>query len=164
MIELRAAALRCELVPELGGAVAGLWLDGVPVLHSTPAAQLQSARQAGCQALVPYSNRIGQAAVVWQGTQQPLVRHPGDAPRNILGLGWQRPWEVLDADEGSVMLACEHRADSGWPFAFDCSHTSNQQTLPVIGSAPPCLQQQPFTIAGSTARFPRLQRAQAGPG
>lgn len=127
MIELRAGALRCELVPELGGAVAGLWLDGVPVLHSTPAARLPSARQAGCQALVPYSNRIGQAAVVWQGTQQPLVRHPGDVPRNILGLVGQRPWEVLDEDAASVMLACEHRADSAWPFAFDCSHTLRLQ-------------------------------------
>lgn len=127
MIELRAGALRCELVPELGGAVAGLWLDGVPVLHSTPAAQLRSARQAGCHPLAPYSNRIGQAAVVWQGTQQPQVRHPGDVPHAIHGLGWQRPWEVLDADEASAMLACEHRADPSWPFAFDCSHTVRLQ-------------------------------------
>ena len=26
MIQLKAGALRCELVPELGGCVAGLWL------------------------------------------------------------------------------------------------------------------------------------------
>lgn len=127
MIELRAGALRCELVPELGGAIAGLWLDGVAVLQSSPAAQLSSARQAGCHPLVPYSNRVGQAAVVWQGTQQPQVRHPGDAPRAIQGMVWQRPWEVLEADTSSAMLACEHRADSAWPFAFDCSHTLRLQ-------------------------------------
>lgn len=123
MIELRAARLRCELQPDLGGAVAGLWLDEVPVLRSVPAAQLASARGAACHALVPFSNRVGQAAVVWQGTQQPLVRHPGDAPHAILGLGWQRPWTVLDEDGTSAMLAFEHRADAWWPFAFDCSHT-----------------------------------------
>lgn len=127
MIELRAGALRCELVPELGGAIAGLWLDGVPILQSAPAAQLSSARQAGCHPLVPYSNRVGQATVVWQGTQQPLVRHPGDAPRAIHGMAWQRPWEVLEADGSAAMLACEHRADSAWPFAFDCSHTVRLQ-------------------------------------
>lgn len=127
MIELRAGALRCELVPELGGAIAGLWLDGVAVLQSPPAAQLSSARQAGCHPLVPYSNRVGQAAIVWQGTQQPQVRHPGDASRAIHGAAWQRPWEVLEADATSAMLACEHRADSAWPFAFDCSHTLRLQ-------------------------------------
>src|SRR4051812_29170254 len=48
MIELRAGALRCELAPELGGAVAGLWLGDVPVLRSMPAAEMTSARLAGC--------------------------------------------------------------------------------------------------------------------
>lgn len=121
MIELRSGALRCELMPELGGCIAGFWLDDVPVLRSTPAAQLQSARQSGCYPLVPFSNRIGQATLVWQGTQHPLVRNDGDEPHAIHGVGWQRPWEVLDADERSAMLAYEHRPDASWPFEFDCS-------------------------------------------
>jgi aldose 1-epimerase len=123
MIELRAGALRCELVPERGGALAGLWMRDVPVLASTPGAQLGSARQAACHPLVPFSNRVGQAAVVWEGTLQPQVHHPGDAPAAIHGLGWQRPWEVLESDASSAMLAFEHRADASWPFAFDCSQT-----------------------------------------
>ncbi|MDB5913805.1 MAG: hypothetical protein JWP22_2480 [Ramlibacter sp.] len=123
MVELRAGRLRCELHPELGGAVAGLWLGDEPVLRSTPAAQLTSARQAGLYALVPFSNRIGHASLVWEGTQHPLVRNNGDEPHAIHGVGWQRPWSVLDADEGSAMLAYEHRPDASWPFAFDCSHT-----------------------------------------
>lgn len=121
MIELRAGALRCELVPELGGCIAGLWLGDEPVLRSAPAAQLQSARQSGCYPLVPFSNRIGQATLVWQGTQHPLVRNNGDEPHAIHGVGWQRPWSLLDGDERCAMLAYEHRPDAGWPFAFDCS-------------------------------------------
>lgn len=123
MIELRAGRLRCELEPGLGGAVAGLWLDGAPVLRSMPAARLTSVRQAACQPLVPFSNRVGHAAVRWTGTQQPEVRHTGDAPHAIHGVGGQRPWSVLDEDAGGAMLAYEHRADASWPFAFDCSHT-----------------------------------------
>ena len=34
----------------------------------------------------------------WQGTQHPLVRNNGDEPHAIHGVGWQRPWEVLDSD------------------------------------------------------------------
>jgi aldose 1-epimerase len=123
MVELQAGRLRCELHPELGGSVAGLWLAGEPVLRSTPAAQLSSARLAALYALVPFSNRIGHASLVWQGTQHPLVRNNGNEPHAIHGVGWQRPWTVLDADATSAMLSFEHRPDAGWPFAFDCSHT-----------------------------------------
>ena len=123
MTELRAGRWRCELRPALGSAVAGLWLDDVPVLRSMPAAQLVSARQAGCYPLVPFSNRVGHASVVWQGTEQPMFRHPGDAPSAIHGIGSQRAWEILDHDERSAMLAYAHRADASSPLAFDCSHT-----------------------------------------
>ncbi|RYY94094.1 MAG: aldose 1-epimerase, partial [Comamonadaceae bacterium] len=85
MIELKAGRLRCEIVPELGGCIAGLWADDVPVLRSTPAAQLATSRLSGCYPLVPFSNRIGQASLVWQGTQHPLVRNNGDEPHAIHG-------------------------------------------------------------------------------
>jgi aldose 1-epimerase len=123
MIELHAGRLRCELNPELGGCITGLWLDAEPVLRSTPSAQLTTARLSACYALVPFSNRIGHASLVWQGTQHPLVRNNGDEPHAIHGVGWQRPWSVLDEDGSSAMLAYEHRPDASWPFAFDCSHT-----------------------------------------
>jgi aldose 1-epimerase len=123
MIELRAGPLRCELRPGLGGAIAGFWRDELPVLCSTPAAQLDAARLAACLPLVPFSNRIGHASVVWHGTQQPLVRMGGDPPHAIHGVASQRPWTVLDSAADSAMLAYEHRPDSAWPFAFDCSHT-----------------------------------------
>jgi aldose 1-epimerase len=123
MIELQAGRLRCELNPELGGCITGLWLDGEPVLRVTPPAHLTTARLSACYALVPFSNRIGHGSLVWQGTQHPLVRNNGDEPHAIHGVGWQRPWSVLDEDTASVMLAYEHRPDASWPFAFDCSHT-----------------------------------------
>jgi aldose 1-epimerase len=123
MIRLQAGALCCELEPRLGGCIAGLWLDDLPVLRSTPAAQLTSSRQSGCYPLVPYSNRIAQATLLWQGTQHPLVRNNGAEPHAIHGVGWQRPWEVLDSDARSALLSYEHRADASWPFAFDSSQT-----------------------------------------
>jgi aldose 1-epimerase len=123
MIELRAGRLRCELQPGLGAAVAGFWRDALPLLRSTPAAQLTSARLAACLPLVPFSNRVGHASVVWEGTLQPHVHHGGDRLDAIHGAAWQRPWTVLEADASGAMLAYEHRPDSAWPFAFDCSHT-----------------------------------------
>ena len=176
MIEMRAGRLRCELHPGLGGAIAGLWWGDEPVLRSMPAAQLSSAGSAAAWPLVPFSNRIGQASVVWQGTQQPLVRPSGDAPHAIRGVGWHRPWALLDADATSAMLAYEHRPDPAWPFAFDCSHTlrlspsgleltlalTNQSTEPAPASLgwQPCFVKRP----GGQLRFKAGGHWQLGPG
>lgn len=110
MLELRAGRLHAQLQPEAGGAIAGLWRDAEPLLS------------AGLP-LVPFSNSIGHASVAWQGTDQPLIRHAGDSLQAILGVAAARPWDVLESDEASAMLACAHRPDAAWPFAFDCSHT-----------------------------------------
>jgi aldose 1-epimerase len=123
MIRLRAGALVCELEPQLGGCMAGLWLGELPVLRSTPLGQLASARQSACYPLVPFSNRIGHATLQWQGTQHPLVRNNAPEPHAIHGVGWQRPWELLDSDERYAMMSYEHASDAAWPFAFDCSQT-----------------------------------------
>jgi aldose 1-epimerase len=123
MLELKSGALRCEVEPALGGCIAGLWLGTQPVLRSTPASQLTSARLAGSYPLVPFSNRIGQAKLQWQGTDMPLVRNNGDEPHAIHGVGWQRPWELLDSDDSYALLSYEHHPDSSWPFGFACSQT-----------------------------------------
>jgi aldose 1-epimerase len=123
MIELRAGQLRCELHPQLGGCIGGLWLGDEAVLRSTPGAELTSARLSGGYPLVPFSNRIGHASLVWEGTQHPLVRNNGDEPHAIHGVGWQRPWAVLESGADSAMLSYNHQADASWPFAFDCSQT-----------------------------------------
>jgi len=122
-LTLACEGLRCEIRPDTGGCIAGLWLNDVPVLRSTPGASLMSARLSGSYPLVPFSNRVAHATLVWQGTDHPLIRNNGDEPHAIHGVGWQRPWEVLEADERFAMLAFEHKPDESWPFAFDASQT-----------------------------------------
>jgi aldose 1-epimerase len=123
VIELQAGPLKCTVEPALGGCIAGLWLDGEAVLREPPAEGLTSARLAGSYPLVPFSNRVGGAQLHWQGTLHPLVRNNGEEPHAIHGVGWQRPWTVLESGERFAMLAFEHRPDASWPFAFDTSQT-----------------------------------------
>jgi aldose 1-epimerase len=120
-IELSCDALRCEIAPGLGGAVAGLWLNNIPVLRCAPAAALTSVRQAGSYPLVPFSNRVGHATLKWAGTSHPLVQNTGFEPHAIHGVGWLRPWQVLEADAQFALLSYEHKPDDAWPFAFDTS-------------------------------------------
>jgi aldose 1-epimerase len=171
---LRRGDLRCELRPDLGGSMAGLWLGNVPVLRSTPADQLKAARQSGSFPLVPFSNRIAQARLHWQGTSHPLVRNNGDEPHAIHGVGWQRAWQVLEHDESSAFLSYEHRADSAWPFAFDASQViqlSNNTlnlTLSITNQArtpaPVGLGWHPYFVKrpGSELSFQALGRWEMG--
>jgi aldose 1-epimerase len=118
---LRAGEMRLALRPDLGGCIAGLWLGDVPVLRSGDPGALDSVRLSASYPLVPFSNRIGQARLEWQGTSHPLVRNFGGEEHSIHGLGWTRPWGVLENDTGFAMLSLEHRADNAWPFSFDAS-------------------------------------------
>jgi aldose 1-epimerase len=175
MFQLRSGALVCEIEPRLGGCIAGLWLGPVPVLRSKPAAQLTSARESGSYPLVPFSNRIAQATLQWQGTRHPLVRNNGEEPHAIHGVGWQRPWEVLESEGEFALLAYEHRPDSAWPFAFDCSQTFRvrEDTLELTLSltnqsgrtAPAGLGWHPFFVKRARSRisFQATGRWEMGP-
>lgn len=175
MVHLEAGSLVCEIEPRLGGCIAGLWLGGVPVLRSARADQLTSARQAGSYPLVPFSNRIAQASLQWQGTRHPLVQNNAPEPHAIHGVGWQRPWEVLESDGQFVLMAYEHPADASWPFAFDSSQTLRlregalELTLSLTNQsrepAPAGLGWHPFFVKrpGSRLSFEATGRWEMGP-
>lgn len=120
-VTLRSGAMRCEVSVQLGAAIAGLWWNDRPVLRSTSAQTLQQVRLAGCFPLVPFSNRLAHAKLLWNGTSHPLVRNFAPEPHAIHGVAWMRPWQVLASDETFALLSFEHRADPSWPFDFDCS-------------------------------------------
>lgn len=120
-LQLQCGPLRCDIRPDLGACVAGLWWGDVPVLRSTAGPTLSSARLAGSYPLVPFSNRVAQAQLVWAGTSHPLVQNNAAEPHAIHGVGWQRPWQVLDASDQFALLSYQHKADAAWPFAFETS-------------------------------------------
>jgi aldose 1-epimerase len=118
-ITLLNGKLRCELSPDLGGCVAGLWFGDQQVLRSTPAAQLQDVRVSGSYPLIPYSNRIGQRLLHWDGQDYELPQNFAPEPHTIHGVGWERAWAVEEATATCAVLGYRHTADASWPFAFD---------------------------------------------
>ncbi|HSM21809.1 MAG TPA: aldose 1-epimerase [Rubrivivax sp.] len=122
-IELRAGELRLALRPDLGGSIAGLWLDGPqgeqPVLRSTEAGDLASSRLSGCYPLAPYSNRLGYRRFRWLGHDHTTAPNFDDNPHSVHGVAWLRPWDVLATREHEAELRYEHVADEHWPFAFE---------------------------------------------
>jgi aldose 1-epimerase len=118
-LELQAGDLRLALRPDLGGAIAGLWLKGLPVLRSSEPGALDSARKSGNYPLAPYSNRLGYRRFRWLHQDYTTAENFDGNPHSVHGVAWQRPWQVLKADAAQVDLGYVHAPDAHWPFAFD---------------------------------------------
>jgi len=118
-LTLSSGAMRCTILPALGGSIAGLWFDGIAVLRESPLAGFSSVREVGSYPLLPFSNRVGHASFLWDHTRYTLLPNFPPEPHAIHGVAWQRAWTVVLADAQSATLALAHPGDEGWPFAFD---------------------------------------------
>ena len=124
-LTLSAGPLRCDIMPTLGGCVAGLWWQAEAILLNQPPSYLQipqaSARDAASYALIPYSNRIGNARLDWLGQTYALRKNFSPEPHALHGVAWERAWAVHSHSASHIELHYAHAADSSWPFAFDAT-------------------------------------------
>ena len=165
VFELRAGALRLALRPDLGGAIAGLWHHGLPVLRSMEPDQLARVGKAACFALVPYANRIAQGRFSWQGRPYQLALDEEGSPHACDGVGSLSCWrfEPPSGPRGPAELALtlDHRADAHWPFDFSArqlfqlSPTALRVELSVTNTA---AQATPMGL-GWRCCFPRRPRS-----
>jgi len=118
VVQLQQGPMRMALRADCGGAIAGLWLEGLAVLRSCEPQDLAGVRASGCFALVPYSNRIGQRQFKWLGRSYTLASNASDEPHNLHGTGWLDAWQVLQQSNDRVTLEYTHPSDEHWPFAF----------------------------------------------
>ena len=125
LLTLTAADATVELAPDVGGAIAAFRHDGVDVMRATsPVARAaRDVRGFACYPLVPYSNRIANARLDFDGDRYRLARNLGDHPHCIHGVGWQRAWRVVANDRTSALLHLAHAPQgddaAAWPFAFE---------------------------------------------
>ena len=123
-LELRAGAARVVLVPEVGGSIAAYeWRDRAVLRRASPDALARGeVRDFASYPLVPFSNRIANAALHWLGTAYRLSRYLPGLPHAIHGNGWQRAWAVVEHAPSRATLALEHDAAGAraleWPFAY----------------------------------------------
>lgn len=118
-LELKAPPWHLVLVPSIGGAVSRLCLAGHDVLRPMPeerGATTEAVRHSAGYMLGPYSNRIADAAFLWDGEVVRLARNFGDHPHSLHGIAWQRPWMVEEWDAAKVSLVLDHPGDSDWPW------------------------------------------------
>ena len=65
---LHHGAARLALRPDIGGSVEGLWLGDLEIMRSVAPGTLAGVKQSASYPFVPYSNRLAQAQLHWQGS------------------------------------------------------------------------------------------------
>jgi aldose 1-epimerase len=119
-LSLRAGRLAVELAPQAGGSIARFRCDDVDLMRPMTAEAMASGRgnDSACYPLLPFSNRIANGRLVFEGEEHTLepnwpgVRHP------MHGEGWARAWDVAHHDGRAAELVHEHDGSKGWPFRY----------------------------------------------
>lgn len=120
MLELKAGDARLSLQPEMGGGIAGLWVDGKPVLRAWSGKTEDGPFALASNILVPFSNRID-SGFTFEGTFHPMAQNMDIDPLAIHGDGFQKEWSVVSASESNVELQL---ADGAFgPFAYEARQT-----------------------------------------
>jgi aldose 1-epimerase len=127
-VAIAAGDALLHVAPAIGGAITGFTWRGAPVLRPTAAAAVEAGdvRACGGYPLVPYSNRIRDATLRFEGVRYTLARNFGDHPHAIHGVGWQRAWRIATQAADSIQLVLRHdgaKDPAGWPWSFEARHT-----------------------------------------
>jgi aldose 1-epimerase len=117
-LELHLAEWRLRIAPALGGCVMGFWMGETPILRPAPR-DIARAGQSAAYPLVPFSNRIGQGQMTWQGRSYRLRNGFNAEPHALHGVGFMSAWSVIEQGAASALLRMTHSPDEHWPFAFE---------------------------------------------
>jgi aldose 1-epimerase len=121
VLTLMHGADRCELLPQVGGSVAGWTVQGQEMLRTASTVSIAAGNPYGMASfpLVPYSNRIGNGTFEWDGKRVTLARNFPPEPHAIHGVGFERAWRCTARDSDSALLTLIHEPDASWPWAFE---------------------------------------------
>jgi aldose 1-epimerase len=113
--------LRLTISPSVGASVVSLelrdaqgrWAD---VLRRMPEDSLDSS-DAGSFLMLPWTNRIKDAAFTFHGDRHQLVANHSDGTA-IHGVGRDHAWSIIDRSPITARMTYRHEPDTTFPFAF----------------------------------------------
>jgi len=123
LLSLEAGRMSLQLAPRSGGSVARFAVDGTDLLKPMTATDIASGKgnNAALYPLVPFSNRIANGQLVFEGEMFELARNWPGVGHPMHGDGWAHAWDVVRSDGVSAEIAYLHEragAEGGWPFRY----------------------------------------------
>jgi len=118
-VELNNAIWQLKLLPAWGGRIAALNAEGLDLLLPISSASFDPLDwpRAGAYPLVPYSNRIRNARLDFNGIEHRLPAHPAALPHTLHGVSHTRPWQVVEVGTERALIRCDYQGEH-WPWAF----------------------------------------------
>ncbi|RQR85252.1 aldose 1-epimerase [Burkholderia sp. Bp9012] len=114
--------LRADVAPQFGARVTRLVTIESSVELLVPLDAWQAPPhgwpKAGAYPLIPYSNRIANAQLHFEGEIHPLPPHPLDPPNTLHGVAQTLPWEVVAHRADDIELALRYDGEH-WPWPFE---------------------------------------------
>lgn len=118
-IELNNATWKLSVLPAWGGRIAGLSADGLEVLLPITSQSFDPLDwpRAGGYPLFPYSNRVRDARLAFDGVEHRLPAHHAALPHTLHGVSHTLPWQVVSAEADRAQIRCDYQGEH-WPWAF----------------------------------------------
>lgn len=121
LLRLTSGPLELELVPQLGGSIAGFrhraGQEIVNIFRGLDRAP-ETVLEAASFPLVPYCNRIRDGCFSFRGRRVTLATNMAGDPSPLHGQGWLSAWEVEKASESEAELLFLHDAGE-WPWRYE---------------------------------------------
>lgn len=128
MIMLSAGSAKARILPQMGAGLADLSAGGLPVLRPWSGRVEDGPFALACNLLVPFSNRIS-GGFSHHGQYHALAPNlPGEA-YPIHGDGFQRAWEVTDADDRQASLSLQEGEIGPFRYGAQVSYSLTPAAL-----------------------------------
>lgn len=144
-IELANHTWQLSLLPQWGGRIARLRATGMDVLVPLEADGFDPLAwpKAGAYPLLPYSNRLRDARLQFQGREHVLPAHPAARPHTLHGVAHTLAWQVETCSAEQLLIACDYHGEHWpWPvrfeqhFVLDCAQLKITQRVFNRGDTP----------------------------
>ena len=118
-LELNNATWKLALLPAWGGRIAALSAEGLEVLLPITSESFDPLDwpRAGGYPLFPYSNRIRDARLAFDGVEHRLPAHHAALPHTLHGVSHTQPWQVVSVGAERALIRSDYQGEH-WPWAF----------------------------------------------
>ncbi|MBN2196596.1 MAG: aldose 1-epimerase [Polyangiaceae bacterium] len=118
-ITLESGNLTATVHPEIGGSLTSFRLGGLDLLRPANPVTLatKNALDTSCYPLVPFSNRIKDSVLRFQGREYKLEPNFPDHPHALHGHAYRGPWTVVSQSSASLRLRFRYQGPD-FPSAY----------------------------------------------
>ncbi len=121
LVKLSAYGFALEIASHAGGGIARLDWRGHPLLRPAVDGAVSARDPLGlsCFPMTPYVSRITDGVFTWGEVSTDIAPNMVGGAHPLHGIGWRKPWEIIEQSDDHVSLILRHDGDQDWPWAFE---------------------------------------------